>query len=225
MKPTAIIVSVGYAQELAVTLSQNAKHFGDVLVVTDTNDQETAEVARSVPNADLFRTEVFHADQERPFSKDHAINEALEYLGPCGWTLLLDADILLPDKLQWPELSQRSLYGAHRRMCRGLSPNDNWKCYRVQPDVVMAGYFQLFHSDDPRVQPWPNYPTERLTWYSDTVFQDRWPPNAKHWLSFDVLHIGDPPGQNWLGRSEEAREQLKQLRRNPDNTRWQSKWK
>ncbi len=204
-------------------MEHGRKHFDRVFIVSTPDDVDTAHVAIAWM-CELFTTNAFSENPVCPFAKDRAIVEALKYLGPCGWTLLMDADILLPDSIQWPELNPRFLYSARRRMCLGLEPGKDWNQYPVLKDIVFAGYFQLFHSDDPNLQPWPNYPTERLVWYSDTVFQDRWPPNQKRWLPFEVMHIGDPPRQNWLGRSEEAKQRLRLMLRDPNNIKWKSKW-
>jgi len=219
----ALVVSVDYADCLAVTLPRNAKHFEQVVVVSTHEDRATAEVVRHVHNADLIVTDAFYRDGAL-FAKDLAIVEGLRMMGGSHWITLLDADILLPDPLPMPTLGIGTLYGARRRMCPTTEPLSEWAFYPRQPDRIFAGYFQLFHSDDPNVQPWPNYPIDPKPWYSDTIFQDRWPPEKKHWLPFDVLHIGDPPRQNWLGRSPGAREQLRAILANPENTHWRSRW-
>jgi len=220
----ALIVSVDYAHELALTLPRNRKHFDRVLVITSPRDTATCNLAKE-NHASYLQTDAFSSSHVTGFAKDAAIRQGLQQLGPVGWIMHLDADILLPDALPMPDLEVGTLYGAKRRLCSGWTFSKDWAQYPYQPDSIMAGYCQLYHSSDPNVQPWPNYPVEKLVWYSDTVFQDRWPPERKVWLPFDVLHIGDPPRQNWCGRSLDAQKQLANLLGKPANLRWRSKWR
>lgn len=223
MNITAVIVSVNYAPELIQCLTHCRRHIDDVLVVTTPEDTDTQRTAWSF-GCCTHQTDAFYRDPESPFAKDAATVDALKSLGKCGWTLLMDADILMPETVEWPDLNQRCLYSARRRMCRGLNYARDWSQYPYQRDIVFAGYFQLFHSDDPNLEPWPNYPVTKPVWYSDTIFQDMWPPAQKKLLPFDVLHIGDPPRLNWLGRSDEARDKLQAMLRQPHNFLWRSKW-
>ena len=220
----ALVVSVDYADILAVTLPRNRRHFDRVLVVTTPTDDVTIALAK-IHNCECLQTTVFSQNDTSWFAKDAATVEGLRQLGPDGWTVLLDADIVLPQDMVMPDLEIGNLYAPRRRMCQTLDSAPDWLCYPVQRDIVFAGYCQLFHSSDPNVQPWPNYPIERLVWYSDTLFQDRWPPAKKVWLPFEVLHIGDPPRRNWCGRSPKAREHLQQLLRDPKNSKWSSTWR
>lgn len=198
----AIIVSVGYDDILALTLPRNAHHFEQLLVVTAPDEFDTMEVTRLVENASWLETPVFYPD----FNKGAAIEEGFDLLGRDGWICHLDADVILPRKIEWPKLKLGHLYLGRRRICSDIElgaklPEDEWEQYPVcQEQIGWPGFFQLFHADDPVLEKRPWYPTDwRHAGGADTEFNNKWPDEKRELVGFSVLHLGSPR-LNWWGR-------------------------
>ena len=211
-KLTAVTVCVNYADFLAQTVS-NRDYFDDWIVVTCREDEAT----RGLCAAHGMRVHV--SEQLGPWGdcfdsaylKAPVINEVLDTLPRDGWVLLLDADLLLPqrfrERLNSYNLYPRALYGLYgRREC------DSWEEYAwrrpVEPWAENIGYctrilgfFQLFRLD----QPVNRYPYERpkLEMHDDLCFQYAFKPTLRRLLPFTGLHVG-PPRVNWGGRSSGA---------------------
>lgn len=200
-----LVVSVGYDDLLGITLPRNARHLTDILVVTAPGDERTQAVVKTVPSARCFVTDAFYRDGAK-FNKGAAVEAAFDVLGRDGWTLIWDADVLLPDSPDWRECDPARLYGAKRRLLndpKQWHPGfKDWKSLPLSPEYGWPGYFQLFHGSAPRLR------TKR-PWYAthsphaaigDKYFHDHWPTEEKGWLGFEVLHLG-PRDVNWHGRA------------------------
>ena len=200
-----LVVSVDYDDLLAITLPRNARHLTEILVVTSPNDVRTQAVVAAVPNARCFVTDAFYRDGAK-FNKGAAIEQAFDVLGRDGWTLIWDADILLPDAPDWRQCDPARLYGAKRRLLsdvsRWSSGLRNWRALPLSSEFGWPGYFQLFHGSSPRlrdVRPWYATHSPHAA-IGDKHFHDHWPIVEKGWLPFEVLHLG-PRDTNWFGRS------------------------
>ena len=206
----AITVCVGYEQTLAITLPRNRKYFDRYMVVTFEDSPLLSKFARGY-GLDMYFTDAFYRNGAL-FNKGLSLELGLDALGRNGWLMILDADILLPDKL--PEFTEGNLYSPYRRMCYDpckWKESDDWKQYRRYPDREFAGYCQVFHADDPVLKTRPWYGTN---WTHaggcDSDFQARWPDDKKIRPDFEVLHFGQP-AKNWGGRGDEQRKKLQQL--------------
>lgn len=203
----AICASVHYADFLAITLPANAKHFDDMLVVTDSSDLETVDVVVSVPNARCFITDLFHANESR-FNKGLAMEAGFDVLGREGWIVVWDADILMPDVMDFSTCEIGNLYSPYRRICRTRDRmNDAWETFPYGTEIAndeFAGYFQLFHADDPllRFHPWYDGTKWTTARGCDSEFWWRWPKDQRIRPNWDVLHLG-PERLNWNGRVTE----------------------
>lgn len=196
----AIIVSVEYADLLALTLPYNRHHFEQVLIVTTPEDENTLAVAEA-NGADVFQTRLFY-DKGAKFNKWAALEAGLDVLGRDDWICLIDADILWPKEISFRYEPGR-LYSPFRRMMTDLSkpiPNEStWGQFWRHRDEF-AGYTQIFHADDPVIgQP----PWHQINWShaggADTFFQHKWPPDKKVRPNWECLHLGDV-ATNWCGR-------------------------
>lgn len=200
----AIIISVEYGDILELTLPHNREFFSEVLVVSIDSDKKTHQVCadNDVP---VYCTDAFYR-KNAVFNKFAALEEGLDVLGRKDWMLILDSDILIP-KLR-PAFTPRegNLYTPHRRIWDPL-PNEVpeerlWRTKRrTLANEEFAGYFQLFHANDPVLGPAPWHETN-WTWAggADTFFNLKWPANKKVRPPFEVLHLG-PPFSNWAGRT------------------------
>lgn len=200
---TAVLVSVEYGDLLAYTLPRNRPHFSRVIVVTSPDDHETIRVARR-HKAVTLTTRCFW-EHEASFNKGLALEHGLE-LGGLGirdeWFAVMDADILLPHDvtLEFEGRTAGCLYVPPRRIVefQTLSDPATWGAVRSREEF--AGFFQLFHSQDPVLSRRPWYPTDwRHAGGCDTEFWKKWQKHQRRRPPFEVLHIG-PEGQNWCGR-------------------------
>ncbi len=165
---------VGYGDFLAQTLPETLPCVDNMVVVTAPEDEETRAVCRrhSVHC-------VLSEDHKRggPFNKARLVQRGLDQINARGWTLHIDADIVLPRKfrdfLDWAHLDPEVIYGADRcnlvgfdrwrRLKAGAGAWDNHshECgHWFHPDApagsrwvsklhgyVPIGAFQLWHGD------------------------------------------------------------------------------
>jgi len=223
----AILVSVEYADLLAITLPYNRHHFDDVMVVTAPKDEATLAVAVA-NHCQTHVTNSFHANGAA-FNKWAALEEALDRFnrGDKGWLCIMDADVAWPRKLvvsgnaeqcllmDCSALSNKPkrvstllpgcLYGPLRRMspmCAAVPPEEEWARLPIHRNIgEWAGYSQIFHTNDRHLGAPPWHQTD---WThaggADSFFQAKWPDDCKRRLPFEVLHIGEA-GVNWCGRA------------------------
>lgn len=199
-----LVVCVDYDDYLSLTLPANMRHFTECVVVTSPADERTRSVVASVPSARLFVTDAFTRHGKR-FNKGAAIEEAFDALGRDGWTLVHDADTLLPSSLTLaPIMDPSKLYGAKRRLCSEHVPpvETRWREYPISREAGWPGYFQLFHGSALHdIRPWYGIDSDHAG-IGDAHFQNHWPVERKAWLPMEVLHLG-PRDVNWFGRASE----------------------
>lgn len=205
IKPKAIIVSVDYADILAMTLPYNRDFFSEVLIVTTAEDTATMEIAKA-NDAKVYCTDAFYR-RNAYFNKFLALEEGLDILGRDGWLLILDADIVIPQQRPMFIPQQGKIYTPHRRIkleiACGIPEQRRWSQYkRTKANEEFAGYFQLFHASDRALGPVP-WHSVQWTWAggADTAFHNQWMPMNKVRPPFEVLHLG-APFRNWCGRTE-----------------------
>jgi len=200
----AILVSVDYADMLAVTLPYNRHHFEEVMVVTVPGDPSIGIAEEN--QCGVYATEVFYA-RGADFNKWAALEEGLDVFGRRGWMVIMDADILWPKQICVREsiLQVGYLYGPLARFWDSarlpIPGEDAWRVFPLRPNQTeWAGYTQVFHASDPHL---PSPPWHQTDWRhaggADSYFHMLWPPNQKVRLPFEVLHLG-PHGCNWCGR-------------------------
>lgn len=199
----AITVCVDYHDILNLTLPYNRSFYEDIMVVTSSADKRTIDVAQQ-HGAQVHITEAFYG-RKAVFNKFAAIEEALDVMGRRGWILLLDADVVIPKQRQPINLVPGKLYTPHRRIVPTIPTEipieKRWRRFkRTMVNEEFAGYFQLFHADDPVLgaSPWHDI---NFTWAgsADSFFNARWKESSKVRPPFEVLHLG-PPFVNWAGR-------------------------
>lgn len=201
MKPRAILCCVEYDDLLALTLPYTIPHVSDLLVVTTDEDERTKAVCRK-HGVRFHATGVFH-DRGAPFNKGAAMEEGFDVLGRHGRILILDADIVLPENLDFSCASRGFLWGCRRVLWPDpwTWKGQPWEHLTPEPVEDIMGYFQLFHAEDAPKRPW--YPTH----YKSAATVDQW----FGWKHFSyrgaylpdqtVLHLGTP-GDNWCGRTK-----------------------
>jgi len=98
MKIEAIIICVNYSDFLEISLSKNAKHFDNIIVVSSLEDKITEEICHKY-NAKCVKTDAFYINNAK-FNKGLAINVGFSFLEHRDWVINLDADIILPDNFR-----------------------------------------------------------------------------------------------------------------------------
>lgn len=207
-----LTASVGYGDLLAITLPMNMRHFSECIVVTSPEDEQTQEVARSIPGVRLSITDAA-TRHGASFNKGLLLEEGgFEFMGRHGCILIHDSDILLPDELPLHLCKPNTLHGARRRIVAdpaSWKPETPWQAYPHAKDGGPVGFFQLFHAESTPIvnrRPWynVNYPHAGG---GDAYFMDLFPPNLRCVLPVDVLHFG-LPDRNWFGRDPAGRDKM-----------------
>ncbi len=205
MKIHAITVCVDYADKLAQSIERWGSGLASLTIVTELGDEDTTAVGLRA-RARLAFTDVFWRGGAL-FNKGLAIEEARRrYLPPRDWHLFLDADVVPPEdwlaQLEAFEPQASMLYGARR-----IYPDG-----RPIRDPELAGFFQLFHSSDPRAKA----PLATNFYHAgnyDSDFISRWPLNKQRILPLTLVHLGEPR-RNWCGvGNDAAMERLRRERR------------
>jgi hypothetical protein len=121
MRIEAVTVCVDYADFLEVTLPSMRAAVDDLVVVTAPSDRRTRELCRREEVRAVITTAMH--DHGRRFSLGAAVDAGLRALPLTDWTLVIDADIVLPSgihrTLQYLKLDRDKLYGIDRVHCRG----------------------------------------------------------------------------------------------------------
>lgn len=119
-KIECLVVCINYSDFLAHTLPFNKKHFNKMVVVTDTKDVDTKKLCEKW-NVTCVTSDEMYVDGATVPNKGLAINIGLKHLDLDGWTLIMDADIWLPDEtrsiLNKQILDESKLYSIDRLMC------------------------------------------------------------------------------------------------------------
>lgn len=135
------------------------------------------------------------------FQKSKAINLGIRSFPENSWILLLDADIIVPNKFKDTNLSildKNTLYGTsriiyksqHDWLLKKNSKFDFWK---------FMGFFQLFNTESANFHKKYFGYNEKYNYANggDYYFSKKWP--IKKLLDFYVVHLGET-GENWEGR-------------------------
>jgi len=218
MKIEGLTVCVDFADYLAATLPRWAKSLDQVVVVTAPRDQATQHFTRRFDNVLTVTTDVFW-DRGADFNKGAGLNVGLAECHATEWVLAFDVDVLPPwdwrDTFVQAEPKRGILYGAKRAQTefttRGWVPDD-WSDLPILGDRQVAGYFQLFHGDDPEARSRPLFEDDwRHAGNYDTSFQDRWGAGSrmdrKIFLPLVLAHLGLPQ-VNWYGVRPDALDKL-----------------
>lgn len=206
----AVIVSVDFADLLAVTLAYNRHHFDDILIITSFTDHATLTIAHE-HRCQVYQTQEFYNDDAK-FNKFLALESGLDKFGRTGWLAFLDADILWPKILDISPLVKDKLYSIRRRrllldVTKPIPPESEWKKLPLDPQVSECmGFTQIFNCEALclRKTPWHrlDLPTAAL---GDSQFQNKWDLDHKVWLDADCLHLGNY-AENWCGRVTQYRD-------------------
>jgi hypothetical protein len=224
MRLEAAVPCVSYDDFLAITLPNNMDCLKSVTVLTAPWDSATIELARKCGVKILITT----AWRAGVFNKAKALNEWLSricYPSPELWTLVIDADILLPQGRAMPalELDTSILYSARRRLCEEedqwlafrngercledfpceeipIQSGRLWGRYSTTNPAGLLGYFQLWNPA--RAGCGLRFPEAPTASGYDVLFGLHFGAHRKFLPDYEVLHLG-PRRTNWQGRHSE----------------------
>ena len=225
----AVITCVNYGDYLAETLPNMRALFDQVVVVTDQEDRETAEIARRCSAA--YKCTNVMKRNGQTFNKGSAIQFGLGYLSSDTWICHIDADTWLPPNARrWFErrlTDPRCIYGVDRVNCVGW---DRWREFIGRPFLahdygcrvpipggfplldrialedqggwLPIGYCQLWHTSSKR-----RYPAAHMddAERGDVLFAQQWEPEERILIPEVIaVHLQAAPcalGANWRGRT------------------------
>ena len=200
--PSVIIVSVNYNDYLLVSLSNNIKYFEDITVVTSSDDLMCHKIC------DRFKVKCIITDRMYEdgalFNKGKAINDGIKSISNPEWILLLDADIVITEKIDLVE-DKNILYTSDRYICDNYNMYKDWKDGKIEIDKIGKyevnkglGFFQLFNIDNSNINkelPFPESSNDAA--WSDLQFRDKFIKRNK--IDKYVIHLGSAY-RNWKGR-------------------------
>lgn len=149
---SCIVVSVGRARHLAITLPLNITQVDEMIVVTTSSDVQTQDLVRAFEGVKLVISDRCY-DDNHAFNKGRMINDGLQAVTQMDWVILTDADVLLnPALKQWMAqnaINPGVLYGTQRVEVKEEMIQQSGTL-RIKLDATgfnaePNGYFQLFN--------------------------------------------------------------------------------
>jgi len=204
-----VTVCVDYSDYLSLTLEYNRHHFDSFAVVTASSDRATKELAKK-HDCIVVNTQAMYADGAH-FNKWSAAAQGFDALSipeyqdteSGNWCVYIDADILLPRRIEWNALQQGNLYIPYRRqiaqLCDNMPKEYYWPLNSLDSESIQrASYCQIWHSGDGHV-PDTNWQDTDIAHAGgkNRKFQSWWDHIVK--APFDVLHLSIPR-MDWCGR-------------------------
>ena len=193
-KLDVVIVSVNYNDFLIVSLENNIDIFENITVVTSSSDFLCQKICEKF-GVKCIVTDVMY-ENNAVFNKGKAINEGIRSIPDPDYILLLDADIVVMNKIDLDTLEDNFLYTSERYIVPNYDSyqryiyGDNEK-FRVDPDNGL-GFFQLFNYSK-GIKYSELFDNAAV---SDIKFRDKFKERKN--IGKRVLHLGTD--SNWDGR-------------------------
>jgi hypothetical protein len=199
-KLSCVLVSVGYGEDLALTLPRNIGQFDELVVVTSSDDLRSQEVAKEHGAVLVISDRCF--DDEHAFNKGRMLNDGVAALKEADWVVFTDADIVVH-----PELYEVFMSHSWNPGCLYFTARRDTVPVAGKADKVNLepnGYFQLFHVKATAIRDrWPKLMSEEFCSAGsvDSWFYQQW--NRENLIGITDLqvdHIASTTlGQNWNG--------------------------
>jgi hypothetical protein len=185
---SGVVLSVDFGHYLAETLPNNVKLFGETIVVTSADDEETIRIAKE-NGAKVVTSESFWKDGA-PFNRGAGINEGIK-AAKYDFIYSFDADVILPQDIREAmfHLDNEVLYGIPRLTLKP-GTKDEWELRGTAEDYA-GGYSQLFSRT---ASSYPggfseDFPTAG---HSDIEFMFHWPKELRKKLATTPCrHVGE----------------------------------
>lgn len=195
-----IIVSVNYNDFLIISLMNNIKIFDNITVVTSSSDFLCQKICKKF-DVNCIVTDNMYEDGA-VFNKGKAVNEGIKSILDPDYILLLDADILVMEKIDIDSLDKNVLYTSDRYIIPDYTSYKKYVSGIIQKDKFIQeinfgfGFFQLFNYS--KFKRFPETSDDAST--SDILFRDMF--HDKRSIDKEVLHIGED--SNWRGRKSKT---------------------
>lgn len=199
-----VIVSVNYNDFLLITLEQNIKIFDNITVVTSESDEICKKICDKF-GVKCIQTNIMYENGDK-FNKGKAINTGIKSIENPQLILILDADILVGNKIDSTEIESDTIYTSGRTILESYPQYLRWKedgtiKARVESNRGL-GFFHLFDLDSRNVNkscPYPeNYPNADG---SDLIFRNSF--KYRKDANIQATHLG-VAYKNWKGRRSES---------------------
>lgn len=222
-KLTGITVCVDYSDFLEETIKFNKNHFGRYIVATHPKDLSTIDLCKK-EGVEIYLTESFYQNGAQ-FNKGLALSEVLKYGNIHGWTVIHDADTVLPfdlkDRLKLEEMDIQKIYGGNRKFIptyqdwiKGLNNKELFNNYESTVGTA-CGFMQIFNTNSDSFKNnvnnniYGSFPTAN---FCDIYFLYHWcpPPHPKpEHLNLDCYHLTKFHGTAHAGRNNSISEEFK----------------
>ena len=200
-KLDVVIVSVNYNDFLLISLENNSKIFESITVVTSSSDFLCQKICKKF-GVKCLVTDIMY-ENGVVFNKGKAINEGIRSISEPDYILLLDADILVMEKIDVDSLEDDVLYTSNRYMIDNFDSYQSYISGEVDKDNAFVleknegfGFFQLFnYGMDIK---FPEDSDDAST--DDIRFRNRF--HLKKSIEKVILHLGKD--SNWTGRKSRS---------------------
>jgi GR25 family glycosyltransferase involved in LPS biosynthesis len=199
-KLDVVIVSVDYNDYLSLTLEHNSKIFQNITIVTSETDQKCEEICQKW-GAKCIKTNEMYSDGSK-FNKGKAINIGLDSIENPDFILILDADIIVKNRIDLDLLEEDVLYTSDRKILESINDYNRWisdnNCKARIESNRGLGFFQLFQINNPVLNKGEIYPEDFGEANGcDLKFRDFFKKREK--IDNQIIHLG-PAYKNWKGR-------------------------
>lgn len=198
-----VVVSVNYNDLLIVSLQHNSKIFENITVVTSEDDILCQKICQKF-RVNCVVTNVMYENGD-VFNKGKAINEGIKSLINPDFILLIDADIIIKNKIEINSFDRECLYTSDRWFCKSYQILRDWQEGRIPLEKIGRkegnkgiGFFQLFNINSKSIDKESPYPdvSKNAAW-SDLVFRDKF--TKREDIRNTIIHLGESY-KNWDGR-------------------------
>ena len=199
-KLDVIIVSVNYNDFLLISLENNSKIFENITVITSSNDFLCQKICEKF-KVKCIVTDVMYEDGAL-FNKGKAINEGIRSIVDPDYILLLDADIVVIDKIDANSLEDDVFYTSDRYMVNNFDSYQNYISGAVNKDAFLLdddkgyGFFQLFNYVQDIEYPENSNDASK----DDIIFRDSF--DLRKSIEKTMFHLGTD--SNWKGRKSKS---------------------
>jgi GTP:adenosylcobinamide-phosphate guanylyltransferase len=199
-----VIVSVNYNDLVLVSLMNNVKIFDNITIVTSSEDKMCQQICKKFGVKCVVTDSMY--DSGAKFNRGKAINEGIKSLNDPDYILIIDADIVVKNKINLESLNEDYLYTSDRWICKSYGLYKQWRNGNIELNKIGSnesdkgiGFFQLFNINNKNIDKSKPYPeTSNDAAFDDLLFRDKFVNRTKIEENV-IIHLGDPY-INWSGR-------------------------
>jgi hypothetical protein len=203
-KLDVVTVSVNYNDYLKKSLENNTKIFDNITVVTSEVDIECQEICKTYDVNCIVCDDIL---KDGIINKSIGLNKGINSLNNPDWILILDADIIVGNKIETQNLDYKNLYTNSRWIIEDMSLYNEYKSgnkqlsdFKFEKDKGI-GFFQLFNWRSKKSYPDSNWGRYSESTWSDITFKKGFKKVDS--LNLEIIHLGKPY-QKWIAKSEDS---------------------